>query len=930
MSWAASWAASSWWPLRGALRRLPGRWLCAVIGVCAAVAAASEAAAGPGDIGIVVTNATYDDSRFPGVKYAEHDGDAMASAMKDVFGVDQRKIQRGRNLTKGQFESWFGRKEEPERGLVWQQVERANDPKARLIVYYSGHGVPAHPTPRGASGETGLLGKDADFLAPELLVYALPTLRDNLKAIKKRLLPEGQVILILESCFSGQSGDHKSLRQDASGIPVSWIDLPGGEIIELDAAKDKEDAAWDDYAKHGMFTHQLLWGLYGRADSREDGGDGDGKVTLRELKAFVEKGLQYKGGRQTAVFSGPDDTVLTAAKPWPRRPGMADIETQERFDCDKMLRAPARGNSTREQLIADAKEYPVKCVWCGSVCKAATLSLLTDLLDKQQDREICRAVQTRLDAFTDPEDLLSLAATSQCPNLQEEVLKKTWSVLKVKGNAEQIRQFRVLAGTLQKEVDVWLGAHEQPAMALARRPEPPAPLPPVPDTPPPELLGRTKDVMAMIKRVQDKIERDGSPDATYKAINSRAKEFTNGDLYPFIVDFDGVEHANGGKTPGVIEQHVIDLRDQNGQYIISDLIDRARNLGKGWYGYVWLNPKTNVVEDKWTYVERLTGKDALVGVGFYKNLPPPRESIGVISGSPDGTYLYVANDMARVLNDKLRVLPIVGTGAARNIIDVRYVEGIHIGLTQSGILNHLRSNNKLMEQSENKIVYIAKLFNEEVHLIARNDIASIDQLRGKTVNIDAEGSGTSYTMREIFRALKIKVDKEVHISQTEAIEKIRNGEIDATALIAGKPVRSMSWLTPADGLHLLAVPFSQSLAADYQTASLTHVDYPGLIPEGSPVETVTGSAVLFTFNWKTGGDRYKQIEKFIDAFFSNIDDFKKPPYHPKWREVNPAATLRGWTRFEAAQNWLDRHGATEQPKPANGGGPSPSRASQRH
>lgn len=919
MSWAASWAASCWWPLRSAVRRLPGRWLCAVIVVCSAVAAVSEAAAGPNDVGIVVTNATYDDSRIPEVKYAEHDGDAMASAMKEAFGIG--KIQRGRNLTKGQFESWFGRKEEPERGLVWQQVERANDPKARLIVYYSGHGVPAHPTPRGASGETGLLGKDADFLAPELLVYALPTLRDNLKAIKKRLLPEGQVILILESCFSGQSGDHKSLRQDASGIPVSWIDLPGGEIIELDAAKDKEDAAWDDYAKHGMFTHQLLWGLYGRADSREDGGDGDGKVTLRELKAFVEKGLQYKGGRQTAVFSGPDDTVLTAAKPWPWRPGMADIETQERIDCDKMLRAPARGNSTRNQLIADAKEYPVKCVWCGSVCKAAALSLLTDLVGKQQDREMCRAVQTRLDAFTDPEDLLSLAATSQCPNLQEEVRKKTWSVLKVKGNAEQIRQFRNLAGTLQKEVDVWLGAHEQPAMALARRPEPPAPPSPVPDTPPPELLGRTKDVMAMIKRVQDKIERDGSPDATYKAINSRTKEFTNGDLYPFIVGFDGVEHANGGKTPGVIETDVRGLRDQNGQYIISDLIDRAKNLGKGWDHYVWLNPKTNIVEDKWTYIERLTGRDALVGVGFYKNLPPSRESIGVISGSPDGTYLYVASDIAAVLNDNLRVLPIVGAGGWRNIVDVRYVEGVHMGLTQTGILNNLRNNNKLMEQPENKIVYIAKLFDEEVHLIAHNDIASIDDLRGKTVNIDAEGSGTSYTMREIFKALGIDVNP-IHVSQTEAFEKIRKREIAATALIAGKPVRSMLPLTLADGLHFLDVPFPQRLAADYQQASLTQKDYPRLIPDGRDVKTIAGSAVLFTYNWKTGSGRYKQIEKFVDAFFGKIDDLKKL-YHPKWAEVDLAAPFGDWPRFETAKNWVDRHRtAPGQPDQTNGAQPS--------
>jgi TRAP-type uncharacterized transport system substrate-binding protein len=268
----------------------------------------------------------------------------------------------------------------------------------------------------------------------------------------------------------------------------------------------------------------------------------------------------------------------------------------------------------------------------------------------------------------------------------------------------------------------------------------------------------------------------------------------------------------------------------------------------------------------------------------------------------------MAYDLAEVINDgeNLRILPIAGVGGPRNIRDVRYVKGIDIGLTQTGILNNLRRSNERMGQVENKIVYIAKLFNEEVHLVAGAGITSIDQLEGRKVNLDVKGSGTSYSMRDIFRALDINVE-EVSMSQTEAIEKVRSGDIAATVLIAGKPVRSMSRLSAADGLHFLAVPFSQPLIADYLPTSLTHGDYPDLIPAGQAVETVAVGAVLITFNWpKTGNDRYQRIEKFVDAFFSRIDDLRKPPRHPKWREVNIAATIPGWTRFEAAQNWLDR------------------------
>jgi hypothetical protein len=190
-------------------------------------------------------------------------------------------------------------------------------------------------------------------------------------------------------------------------------------------------------------------------------------------------------------------------------------------------------------------------------------------------------------------------------------------------------------------------------------------------------------------------------------------------------------------------------------------------------------------------------------------------------------------------------------------------------------------------------------------------------LKGRKVNLDAKGSGTSYSMRDIFKALGIEIE-EVSMSQTEAFEKVRNGEIAATALIAGKPVRSLTRLGPTDGLHFVPIPFTQPLIADYLPTTLTHEDYPDVVPPGEMVETVAVGAVLITYNWpKNSGDRYQRIERFVDAFFPKIDEFKKPPRHPKWREINLAATLPGWDRFEAAQTWLDTQRVAEgQTRPA--------------
>jgi TRAP-type uncharacterized transport system substrate-binding protein len=422
-------------------------------------------------------------------------------------------------------------------------------------------------------------------------------------------------------------------------------------------------------------------------------------------------------------------------------------------------------------------------------------------------------------------------------------------------------------------------------------------------------FGTRDEAIAMVKRVQARIKKDGL-EATCKTINNGAKEFIDRDLYAFVFELNGLVCGNG-KTPAVVGKNVYDLKDQDGKFLTQGMIAIARSpSGHGWIDYRWYNPTTKTIEDKSTFIEKVDGLEYAIGVGIYKNEQPNENTVGLISGSPnsDDTYLQMAYDLAEVLNDgdNLRILPIAGIGGPRNIRDVRYLKGIDIGLTQTSILNNFRRSNERMGQTENKIVYIAKLFNEEVHLVARSRITSIDQLKGLKVNLDAKGSGTSYSMRDIFKTLNIEVE-EVSMSQTEAIEKVKSGEIAATVLIAGKPVRSMSRLMFADGLHFVPVPFSQPLIADYLPTSLTHDDYPDLIPTGQSVETIAVGAVLITYNWpKTSVDRYQRIEKFVEAFFAKIDEFKKPPRHPKWREVNLAATLPGWTKFEAAQSWLDR------------------------
>ena len=100
-----------------------------------------------------------------------------------------------------------------------------------------------------------------------------------------------------------------------------------------------------------------------------------------------------------------------------------------------------------------------------------------------------------------------------------------------------------------------------------------------------------------------------------------------------------------------------------------------------------------------------------------------KDTVGIISGNPNGTYLRLAYDMAAVLDDEkkgVRILPIIGAGGGGNIRDVRFLKGIDLGITQTVLLNRYQRT-KEIGPIDDKIVYIAKLNNEEMHLIVRSD-----------------------------------------------------------------------------------------------------------------------------------------------------------------------------------------------------------------
>jgi TRAP transporter TAXI family solute receptor len=281
-------------------------------------------------------------------------------------------------------------------------------------------------------------------------------------------------------------------------------------------------------------------------------------------------------------------------------------------------------------------------------------------------------------------------------------------------------------------------------------------------------------------------------------------------------------------------------------------------------------------------------------------------TLTLISGTIGGTYVQFGADLASVLDDnnELRVLPIIGRGSVQSVADILFLQGVDLGIVRADTLDYLEKKG-FATGIKKQFVYVTKLYNEEMHVIASKSIRSLRDLDGRTVSVDLPNGGTFVTSLIVFERLGIRPNV-VYIEQRIAMEKLHNGEIDAVIAVQGKPSKAISQFKD-DRFHLVPVDYAKPLQTDYLPATLTAADYPNLISGQEQVDTIAVPAVLAAYNWPPATDRARKLSLFVDAFFTKFPTFQNPPFHPKWKEVSLSAPLPGWQRAPAAQQWLKSH-----------------------
>ncbi|MDI6744266.1 MAG: caspase family protein [Thermodesulfovibrionales bacterium] len=239
---------------------------------------------------LVIGISKYREEAIPAVKYASRDAEIVAKYLENVGGIPRNNIKLLTyvSVTKSDLEAYIG---------DWLARRVGKD--STVFVYYAGHGAP------------DVESKEA-YIAPYEGHPDFPSKLYSLKRMYEALnkLPAREVIVMLDSCFSGTGG--RSITKSGARPLVISIENPvlaSGKINVLAASTGSQISSDYDSVKHGLFTYFFLRGMRGEADK-----NANSIIELGELYDYVKTNVSERASLelnrdQTPVLLPSTDTA---------------------------------------------------------------------------------------------------------------------------------------------------------------------------------------------------------------------------------------------------------------------------------------------------------------------------------------------------------------------------------------------------------------------------------------------------------------------------------------------------------------------------------------------------------------------------------------------------------------------------------------------
>ena len=303
---------------------------------------------------------------------------------------------------------------------------------------------------------------------------------------------------------------------------------------------------------------------------------------------------------------------------------------------------------------------------------------------------------------------------------------------------------------------------------------------------------------------------------------------------------------------------------------------------------------------------------ALLGAVLLSVLPARAQEFekNILTGGATGTYIKIGQDLSREMERCGLTLNVrESAGSLENFLGVRTRPNTQFGIVQSDVLEYLKtyaSDDPNIARAIHNVRIAFPLYNEEVHVLARRDIADLQGLNGKRVAVGTEASGTFLTASLVLDLAGVTPAERVTTNPDQSLPALLAGEIDALFYVAGAPTQvfASSEIDP-EQFHLLPIA-DETLKAVYVPSRIEAGTYPF---QTEPVELIAVKAVLMTYEYNARLNAYhrESCKAVSDLSYVIINRFQQlqETGHPKWQNVDLNDLPPGWDVSECVNAGLE-------------------------
>ncbi len=223
----------------------------------------------------------------------------------------------------------------------------------------------------------------------------------------------------------------------------------------------------------------------------------------------------------------------------------------------------------------------------------------------------------------------------------------------------------------------------------------------------------------------------------------------------------------------------------------------------------------------------------LAVIGYKLVDPAPPRVIDFSTGQENSAYEHLAKQYAQELAKNQISLKLHSSqGTQENLEKIIDPDSeIEIGFVQSGSTNPAQAQ-------EQGLISLGSLFYEPIWIFYRSDkeLTSINQFKGKTINVGTEGMGVRRLFEQILSVNNMETSdlKLEHLASTPGTVALLNGKVDAQVMSSASDSLLVQMLLQTPGIKLF--DFTQAEAYSRRFPYLSHVVLPrGIVDLGRDI-----------------------------------------------------------------------------------------------